>query len=386
MILANVKFWEYKKGYDRIIQLASAYESVWQSSLLQIQEKEQREFVEAQKIWESEETTRIAIEYKNNQVKISKRRNYVIGLIISILSIPIFISIIIPFLFYILGPQAGLGITCVTFLIFPILLGAPFFFIVALLVLAASSLIVPISVPHPIKQSLNPSDIFKYWANAVSVKYHSGNNTEGTRGEYILVNELHHLPINYICVAGVLIDAHLDLDACVVGPTGVWILESKYWQGEIRYSDGKWNHSRKYYSRGGYRQSEEREITFPPDEQWQLQASMVINLLSTNLPMEYNMIKKWIKGGIAFTHPNMHLDINSCPVECGTSRLWMERISAEDTISEITPEITYQIIDILLDNSNKISYLQDRQSTIEVAESIFQVEKRKLDMLLGKSE
>jgi hypothetical protein len=69
----------------------------------------------------------------------------------------------------------------------------------------------------------------------------AADRTAGSIGERQLLSILgNQLADEYIAVGGALLLRNLDIDVVVIGPTGIWVLESKYWSGDVTVHTGKW--------------------------------------------------------------------------------------------------------------------------------------------------
>jgi hypothetical protein len=63
----------------------------------------------------------------------------------------------------------------------------------------------------------------------------------GSPGEHLLMDRLKYaLPDSYFAVRGWKGVDYLDTDILVLGPNGIWILESKYWSGTVHFDGKSW--------------------------------------------------------------------------------------------------------------------------------------------------
>ncbi len=179
-----------------------------------------------------------------------------------------------------------------------------------------------------------------------------GERPIGVKGEVALLYTLNeHLSDEYIAIHSFLLSKNKDTgrgedaDVIVIGPSGVWILESKYYSGYVQYKF-TWEHFTR--ERSNYR--EEIPIKEPLDKQWERQRKYIQKLLLNKLPDEYKNIN--IDGGIAFTHPNVKLKLDNPPCKSFRSDKWAITIkNAPSYNPEITRHVQLQILDILLKNS-----------------------------------
>ncbi len=183
----------------------------------------------------------------------------------------------------------------------------------------------------------------------------TGNNY-GVTGEQNLIDQLPaQIPDEYICLMGVLIDKKLDADVVLIGPAGIWVLESKYYSGKIILKNGEWYRHKTYYERGGYQTAKE-EYLEDFTEQWQREKRSVVKTLK-NSGLSFD-IGGLVKGGLVFTHPESTLSIDeSSSVEIGDIDFWCQSITNE--IEEMDKDILsekqiIQVADALLANAKKL--------------------------------
>ena len=80
----------------------------------------------------------------------------------------------------------------------------------------------------------------------------------GDKGEEELVTRLaNRLPDDHYCIKKLMVGKHLDADIVVVGPSGIWVLESKYINGTIRVRNGNWSKAKEYFGPGGVPKTEQ---------------------------------------------------------------------------------------------------------------------------------
>jgi hypothetical protein len=132
----------------------------------------------------------------------------------------------------------------------------------------------------------------------------------------------------------------LDVDLLLIGPTGVWVLESKYWSGVIRIHRGTW--TRRRYAGSGDASEEIRAF----DEQWLRQREAVLEALSgLDLPAKNGLVK----GGLVFSHPRSEVvDDGSCRVLMGGMLEWKERILDAELIEGLDDDARVKVADALL--------------------------------------
>ncbi len=101
-----------------------------------------------------------------------------------------------------------------------------------------------------------------------------------------------------------------DIDHIVVGPTGIYVYESKYWRGEVTCRDGIWQH----------RRSEDAEpiCPYPPDLQVRRNMEDVAAYLAARLPGFLHRHRVAIRGRVIFTYPGVRCDLQDTHVPCAT--------------------------------------------------------------------
>ena len=205
---------------------------------------------------------------------------------------------------------------------------------------------------------------------------HNGERHVGTKGQVRLLNLLNaRLSDDYIAIHELMVDEHLDVDVIVIGPTGIWVLESKYFKGRIYYQDGEWRHLEKIpVARGGlYWVEKIYDKPLNLDGQWERERNAVYEaLVISGLVDEHRWLLPAIKGGIAFTHPEIEIRIDaSCPVVCLTAEQWSEVIAQErNLLPEFSIELQLEVADVLLDYFGKQLSLS-RSSSVQLAENIY---------------
>lgn len=191
---------------------------------------------------------------------------------------------------------------------------------------------------------------------------------DGAPGEILLLDVFKKgLPNSYFGVRGVKSIDHLDADVLVIGPTGLWVLESKYWNGTIRYAGGEWTQQRDY---PGEQPQPRKEI----DRQWRNECAVIRRLLKEEMP-------HWripLDGGLAFTHHAAHLEISgTSPVPVDTPAGWVRRIRAAPPRPGMDERTALQVLDVLLTHS--LTYTDDSpRSSTALAENLYAYQVKEL--------
>jgi hypothetical protein len=142
---------------------------------------------------------------------------------------------------------------------------------------------------------------------------------DGDKGEKALLDALKsRLPNQFIALHQVMVLRNLDADVVVLGPSGIWLLESKYLSGKVICRNGEWSQEKRYYKRGGI-PAKEILPWKPYDEQWLREKESVAQTIARRMPQEMHWLVNEIRGGLVFTHPRVTLEIDpSCRVEYGS--------------------------------------------------------------------
>lgn len=147
----------------------------------------------------------------------------------------------------------------------------------------------------------------------------------GDIGEARLVEALsNRLSDDYVCIKGVMVEDNLDADAVVLGPSGIWVLESKYYSGTITLRNGQWTRQKTYYAPGGVLTRKEDHF-HDLEDQWLREKTAVENIIQKN-----NLETTSVLGGIVFTHAESALDADSSSrVPFGDIHQWCNVIADE---------------------------------------------------------
>ena len=183
-----------------------------------------------------------------------------------------------------------------------------------------------------------------------------GNNNHGLQGEERLVQRLGMmLNDDYICVRGLLVDNKLDADVLIVGPSGIWILESKYISGRIFKECYGWRREKTYFETGGYLASKNNRLE-DFEEQWKREKAAVVRALRNNGLIPHQIPVNKIKGGIVFTHHNSVLVLNEpSSVEVGNLDRWCEKISSEKENRALTDQQARNAVSAILQHSSRFN-------------------------------
>ena len=194
-----------------------------------------------------------------------------------------------------------------------------------------------------------------------------GNNNYGLQGEDRLVQRLGMmLNDDYICVRGAMVDTKLDADVILVGPSGIWILESKFIAGRIIKDHYGWRREKFYHKIGGAL-TQQNNLLDNVESQWKREKEAVVRALRNhNLNPRQIPVNK-IKGGVVFTHHNSALLLSvPASIEVGNLDRWCETISGEQENTVLTEQQVRDAVSAILQYARKFN--PDSRSALTEAE------------------
>jgi hypothetical protein len=128
----------------------------------------------------------------------------------------------------------------------------------------------------------------------------------GLRGQRLLPQVLASLDDSYYLLNNLQLPARADdLDHILVGPNGVFALETKNHRGRIHWRDGQWYQSK--VSRRGHLQPE--TPIRDPSQQLKRNVDYLRSCINrTDLALSQRT-RLWIEGAVVFSHPAVSLDL-----------------------------------------------------------------------------
>ncbi|MBN1875176.1 MAG: NERD domain-containing protein [Anaerolineae bacterium] len=198
----------------------------------------------------------------------------------------------------------------------------------------------------------------------------------GAEGERAFVQTLRAaLPGDFYILHGLQQRHGDDVDALVVGPTGVWVFEVKFWAGTITWHDGIWQHEKDYYAPGGIQQTEHKDISQPPGQQWQRMVQDVVKTLRMREPWLVGRLQTLleVKGGIVFTAPNAVYNIPAAtPFQWGDAATWAHRITHAPPLAGLDAREALQVVEALLSRHQDLHSQMEVYSMAAYAEQLVQ--------------
>jgi hypothetical protein len=215
-------------------------------------------------------------------------------------------------------------------------------------------------------------DIITPWWQALEIQ-EQPERGYGLEGVSNLLEELtRKLPDSFITFQELLVTQSLDADVLVVGPNGIWVLESKFWAGQVVCRKETWYQVKDIHQRGGALDKKVTSYGINPDDQWLREQSMVIETLRRRLP-DLPFLLKYVKGGLVFTHPDVELLIDSsCKVQWGKVEDWAETILHAKPVHQFTPETQLDVADAILTFANIVDNASpQRSSAASLAQRVY---------------
>ncbi len=210
-----------------------------------------------------------------------------------------------------------------------------------------------------------------------------GNNNYGLQGEDRLVQRLGMiLNDDYICVRGAMVAKKLDADVLLIGPSGIWILESKYISGRIIKGHYGWRREKLYHEIGG-NLTQKNDRLDNVESQWKREKEAVVRALRNRGLHPFQ--SPIIKGGVVFTHHNSELDLQE-PVDAEVGKLdyWCEKISAELENRVLTGQQILDVVNAILQNARRFN--PNNRSAVVVVEEFFIYKKKDLLQFIDRNK
>lgn len=193
--------------------------------------------------------------------------------------------------------------------------------------------------PHPFL------DLTEAWWESLKPKRYVIRTTGG-RAEVEFLKSLSFLDHNHIAVWGLLTSAKItsDTDVLLLGPTGIWLFEVKYWNGVISKRNNIWYTDHPTRGRKIHDKS--------PDEQWQDQRNEISETIRRRLPSRSGLVKH-IKGGVVFAHESAKFgQIDDHRAAYGRPESWRKRIRQTGPVQDFSMRDRLQVLDALVQYAN----------------------------------
>jgi hypothetical protein len=243
---------------------------------------------------------------------------------------------------------------------------------------------------HPLRGRLRarlfPS-LLPHWRQGIVRRVPPGKPYEGVVGERRFVQALRRSRAPGYVLYRLRQRPGDDVDVVVVGPSGIWVSEVKYWSGWIVSQNGGWSREKTYYAPGGRLVTEPREVSQPPDQQWKRMADDVAETLRRRDGQLLARIPSLtqIRGGLAFTHDEASYEIaEDCPFAWGRIGLWEEQLADAPRLADLRERDVLQVLDALLGRHSEFSEQNEVLSMEAYAEDLVRAaEARLADWIRG---
>jgi hypothetical protein len=180
----------------------------------------------------------------------------------------------------------------------------------------------------------------------------------------------------WFALTNVMISRSEDADIVLIGPSGIWILESKYWSGIIKIENGSWSRDKTYYVKGGFRKSQHDRIDKPWDAQWLRQRDAVVHVLKeAHILTDGQQSSEFVAGGVVLSNSRARLKTDgSQKAQITHPGNWAGRLRQSESAQWLTIEDRLRIVDALLAASHRNRRTSEPgQSAVRPAEHHFQV-------------
>ncbi len=131
--------------------------------------------------------------------------------------------------------------------------------------------------------------------------------TTGAPGERHLFEYLYkQLGNDFYCLSGLSLLPRSDMDIVLIGPSGVTVLDSKYWADVVAFENEEWIRLRRGDASGSQDWVRER-VASPLEVQLQRECLQVAGAISDGLGWRYEDVCECVQGILVFTHPRVEL-------------------------------------------------------------------------------
>lgn len=132
----------------------------------------------------------------------------------------------------------------------------------------------------------------------------SSHYSRGIESEFLVTNSLRKLGKKYYLLNDInLPEAYGNIDHAVLGPNGIFVIESKDFKGNIRCDGDKW-----YQYKESWKWPIEHEIK-SPSKQVKRNAVKLKQFIQKTFKKPI-----WVEGIVVFTNPNVKLELNNSTV------------------------------------------------------------------------
>ncbi len=172
---------------------------------------------------------------------------------------------------------------------------------------------------------------------------------KGITGEQTVINSLKNLDDNFYLINDIKFPhAHGNIDHILLGPNGIFVIETKNYRGNIECNGDEWH--RLYKSIKGSKDF----IMTSPSKQVKRNAADLKNFLIDAADIVKNMSFIFINGILVFTESDIHLKLNNPTVPVLKAEELHDYINDFKTNNRFTNDELEFIAKLIIDASNEV--------------------------------
>jgi hypothetical protein len=133
-----------------------------------------------------------------------------------------------------------------------------------------------------------------------------------------------------------------EANILLLGPSGIWLFETRPWSGKVIKQDGVWKQTLKRH--------EVKEHDQAPDAQWLEQKEAIMRAIQSRLP-HLAWTSSLLQGGVVFSHPKADLrkaDIVDNTAPYGPAKAWLERVRQGVPDERLTLDVQLELLDLFI--------------------------------------
>ncbi|MBE2221983.1 MAG: NERD domain-containing protein [Anaerolineae bacterium] len=245
---------------------------------------------------------------------------------------------------------------------------------------------------HRPQEPVNPlqagliSPLLPKWKSELNGHLPSQLEYHGAEGEYAFVRHLQrHLDNSHYIIYRLQQRRGDDVDVTVVGSSGIWVFEVKFWAGTVTWQNGQWRHEKTYYEKSGVLATEKHIVKQGPDDQWRRMADDVAKSIRTHASQLVSRFMPGIRtqGGIVFAHETATYHIASNPpVAWGNMSKWSQEIRRAPRIPGWDERTTFIVLDALFTRHHQVVATNSEKSMYVVGQRLIQQTEKGLEAWL----
>jgi hypothetical protein len=202
---------------------------------------------------------------------------------------------------------------------------------------------------HPLKNNLY-QPLLPRWYGQMRGSFPPKWSQEGVGGYYHYVARLQSSIPNIFILQGLELAKDETVDVILVGQFGIWVFETRYLKGTIRWRDGIWT-QRKTSLRPSKLSITEIQDIEAFDQKWQKMTALVNKTIETKLPDLVTQFPKIarLRGGLVFTNSHGKYEIPpGCPFNWGLIPFWLDTLRKMPPVAGIDEGIMIKVVEVLL--------------------------------------